>query len=458
MKALHLILTASAVVAAAWFARPALDAAPSSAGGGTGAASGPLQPLAALPPPADTASGRARKAAQEKVQSTPGNHSLWTALGDAIAREFRDTADESLYAHAENIYLRALGLNPSDIQALCGMAWVTGGRHEFPQSIEWAQRALTMDAQCADALGILGDAQLALGDMDQAAETYQRMMDSRPDLSSWSRGAHLLWMTGDKAKALWLMEKSIRAGGPYAENTDWCRAQLATMLFHDGALVPALQTLEPALAAGSRNRQVLLAAARILAAQGKHDQAKQHLTRLLESGPQHDALVLLGDLHAVTGNSPEAERCYAEVEKLLEKHRSTHANGGSHGHLAMAKFYADHDRNLPEAMRLAEPSMETRNPAEADIVAWVCHKNGRQKEAIALMKRALKHGTPDPSIRYHAGMIAAAAGDKSAAQRRLQEALSMNPQFDLIQAPLAKEALESTGAVTATAQPGEDAH
>ena len=82
-----------------------------------------------------------------------------------------------------------------------GMAWVAGGRHVFDQSIEWANRALKIDPGNAPARGIIGDAALELGDYDRAFDEYQKMMDLRPDLSSWSRGAWLLWLTGNPSKA-----------------------------------------------------------------------------------------------------------------------------------------------------------------------------------------------------------------------------------------------------------------
>ena len=66
--------------------------------------------------------------------------------------------------------------------------------------------------------------------------SYQQMLDIRPDISSYSRGAHLLWLTGDKRKATWLMYKAILTGAPYAENTAWCQTQLALILFNSGAI------------------------------------------------------------------------------------------------------------------------------------------------------------------------------------------------------------------------------
>jgi Tfp pilus assembly protein PilF len=98
----------------------------------------------------------------------------------------------------------------------------------------------------------------------------------------------------------------------------------------------------------------------------------------------------------------------------------------------MAKFYADHDRNLVEALRLAEQRKLTRNVLEADILAWVYFKSGDLPGARDAIKRALSHDTPDAEMHYHAGMIAAASDDRGAAQKELGKALSLNPKFSLL--------------------------
>ena len=382
-----------------------------------------------------------------EARKTPGNAVAWVNLGDILAQGQRDSADLQYYDFAEMAYLRALELTPQNAAAMTGMAWVTGGRHTFDQSIWWAEQAIATDAGNASAVGILGDAEVELGDYDKAFEHYQKMMDLRPDLSSWSRGAHLLWLTGNKSKAMWLMERAIKAGAPFAENTAWCRAKLAMMLFHDGALVAAGQVLEPALAASTRNTPVLIAAGRIAAARQDFDAARKHYLTILEASPNHEALTALGDLCAQNGEPEAAEKYYAQVEAL-------HATNATHDHMQMAKFYADHDRKLVEALRLAEQHKLTRNVLEADTLAWVYFKNGDQPRAIEAIKRALSRGTPDAEMHFHAGMIAAAAGDRVSAQQHMQQALNYNPQFSVLLAPVATKTLDQLGsaksAVTAT--------
>ena len=61
------------------------------------------------------------------------------------------------------------------------------------------------------------------------------------------------------------------------------------------------------------------------------------------------------------------------------------------------------------------------------------------------MEQALKLGTRDAPLYYHAGMIYKASGDYARAQTMLSEALAINPHFDLVQAQIARLTLANIG-------------
>jgi tetratricopeptide (TPR) repeat protein len=384
-----------------------------------------------------SASGMSVHKALERTSAELLKPESWTNLGDALRQRLRDSGDQCYYDRAELAYREALRLKPASPDAMNGMAWLTGGRHHFDVSIAWANKALAIAPDSADAFGILGDAELELGNYDAASVHYQKMMDLRPDLSSWSRGAWLLWITGEKTRGIELMEKAIRSGGPFAENTAWCRAKLATMCLHDGNHSAAAEAIAPSLRERSRNPHILLAAARTATAAGDHDIARQYYEKLLEQGPNHDALVGLGDLCALRGDMKQAENHYLKVEALHAAHQAE----GFHSHLEMARFLADHDRDPVAALRLAEQHKLTRNVQEADIIAWVYLKNGYVERAREMIAVALSRSTPDAAIHYHAGLIAAAAGDRNSARQHLTKALEMNPRFHPLHAPAAERML-----------------
>jgi tetratricopeptide (TPR) repeat protein len=377
-----------------------------------------------------------------KLKANPTDVAAWNGLGDALMQKARETGDAAYYGRAEQAYRKALGLNPKSGDALTGMAWVTGCRHEFEQSIDWANKTLELDPRSTSAYGLLGDAAVEMGDYDTAFEQYQKMLDIHPDISSYSRGAHLLALTGDMRKGSWLMGKAILAGAPHAENTAWCRAQLALILFNEGAYVPAEQVLTTALKSTPHNYWVLYALGRVKAARRDYPAAIDYYKRAIAVVPQHDAVVALGDLYRLTGKTKEAEEAYKMVETI---HQLAKANG-VRGDMQIAQFDADHDRDLTRALREAETEYRTRkNVYEADTLAWCYYKNGRYAEAERAINRALSRKTPEARFLYHAGMIAAKCGHASAAKIDLYQALSLNPEFNPIDAVVARNTLHDLG-------------
>ena len=143
------------------------------------------QTLAQFPAPSgSSATGRALGEVLAKVREKSSDSARWVNLGDTLAQMLRDTANEKYYDHAEAAYRYALRLQPQSVDAMTGMAWVTGGRHQFDQSREWANRALALDADNAAACGILGDADVELGEYDAAYAHYQKMMGTSSALAS----------------------------------------------------------------------------------------------------------------------------------------------------------------------------------------------------------------------------------------------------------------------------------
>ena len=378
-----------------------------------------------------------------KTRQERQDRAAWTALGDAFMQKARETADASYYGRAEQAFERALELDTADGAALVGLAWVQSARHEFEKSTESARKALAVDATNAAAYGLLGDAALELGDYDLAAEHYQKMLDLRPDISAYSRSAHFLFVVGDVRRATWLMDRAIKAGAPYAENTAWCRAQLALMHLATGNLVAAEQIVDQAIARMPSNYHVLFAQGRIRAARSDYAGAIESYRRASAIAPQHDVVVALGQLYTAADDRKSAQQQWALVETI---DRLNKANGVT-GDIQLARFLADQERRLPEAVAIAEREFKLRpNVFAADTLAWAYYKNGRYADARRIAAKSLAHRTPDASFLFHAGMIHAKLGDRATAQRQLAQALSLNPAFDPIDAPIAAATLAELGA------------
>lgn len=376
------------------------------------------------------------------VSAKPDSAEAWARYGDALMQKGRETGDAAYANRAESAYKKTLILSPKRLDALVGMAWVTGVRHEFELSIEWAQKALAVDERSTAPYGLIGDAAVEMGDYDRAYVQYQKMLDLRPDLSSYGRSAHLLHLTGDSRKASFLMYKAIQAGSPYAENTAWCKAQLALMMFSEGAYVPAEKMLEEGLQKAPNDYRLLAAMGKVAAAKKDYRRAIDYYKKALEITPQQETVAALGDLYALTDRPGEAQKQYAMVETIAQLNR---ANGVT-GDMTTARFYADHDRKLAEALKMAEEEYRTRkNVYAADTLAWCLFKNGKIAEAKRYIDIALSQKTPEAVFHFHKGMIYAAAGDRGTAQRELYTAMSISPNFDPLLAPVAMKKTEELG-------------
>ena len=377
-----------------------------------------------------------------RTATQPAHAAAWTSLGDAFVQKARESADPSYYRRAEAAYQRTLELAPRHVAALVGMGLVQGALHEFEQSVTWAKSALAIDPDHAAAHGLLGDAALEMGEHDAAFEHYQRMLDLRPDLASYSRAAHLLWITGNPRKAIRMMGRAADAGAPYAENVAWARVQLALMHLSQGALLPAEQILAGALAAAPQSHHALAATARVKAARKDYAEAVRYYKRAIAVVPHVETLAALGDLHALLGEKEEADKQYTLVEAIHRLHRAT----GVRPDAQMAKFAADHHRDVGRAIADAEALAATRRSVYAfDALAWCYYRSGRYEEARRAIGKALAMRTPDAEILFHAGMIHARLGDRVAAQKLLYEALSVNPYFHPIHAGTAAATLAELG-------------
>jgi tetratricopeptide (TPR) repeat protein len=98
----------------------------------------------------------------------------------------------------------------------------------------------------------------------------------------------------------------------------------------------------------------------------------------------------------------------------------------------LAYFYADHGMKLQQGLELAQRELNYRRDIYAyDVLAWNLYKNGKFEEAREAVSQALKLGTQDAKLHYHAGMIYHRLGEKEKAREHLRQALSINPHFHI---------------------------
>jgi tetratricopeptide (TPR) repeat protein len=176
----------------------------------------------------------------------------------------------------------------------------------------------------------------------------------------------------------------------------------------------------------------------VAAAQGDLTGAVDDYTSAIEVVPLPEYVIALGDVYAAAGDSRNADAQYALVGAIEQ----LYAANGVNLDLQIGMFNADHDRDVVMTVARAKAAYaEQPSIQAADVLAWVQYKAGETDDAKLAIEQALRTGTRDPLVLFHAGMIYRRAGNAAKAKSYLVAVEGQNPQFSILQAPVAREAL-----------------
>jgi len=285
----------------------------------------------------------------------------------------------------------------------------------------------------------MGDACVELGEYEKAIKAFQKMVDLRPQLSSYSRVSYMRELHGDVEGAIEAMKLAVSSGGPNRESTAWCQVQLGNLYFNRGDLRTAERQYQSALRNLPQYVHAKAGMAKVRAAQGKLDEALGLYEQVVSAMPMPEYVIALGDLYEAKGNHEAAKHQYDLVRAMQELYRAN----GVDVEMEMALFEADHDINIGGALEQARRQiLKQPNIKASDVLAWTLYKAGRYDQAESAIEQALRLGTRDPLLFFHAGMIYYKTGHKDEARDYLGRALKLNPQFSLRHAAEAKRTLD----------------
>ena len=409
----------------------------------------PLPAARSLPSDADVVAQTTRFL-EDRVKRDPEDFIAHNKLASQYLQRVRETGDVSYLSLAAKAAHASLATLPPEQNTggLNALAQVEYASHDFVAAHDHALQLTKLEPGKSYSYQILGDALLELGEYDKAVVAFQQMeqlggLQGLTRVAIEQRLARLAILRGDGNRAQRHFSNALTMAlalpAPPRETVAWCRWQLGETAFGSGDYAEAKRHYRDALTTFPDYFRAFASLGRVRAAQrdlvGAIEQY-EHAVRII---PDPSFVAALGDLYKLAGREKDAAAQYLLVEKIG---RLNELNGALYNR-QLALFYADHDLKPEEAFGNASREYAIRRDIYgADALAWIALKAGKIAEAQIAIKEALRLGTKDARIFYHAGMIARAAGDMKYARNYLQRALTLSPQFDPLQASIARKALE----------------
>jgi tetratricopeptide (TPR) repeat protein len=368
---------------------------------------------------------------ETSLKDTPNDATVQAGLASAFIQKMRETTDFAYLNRAAAIVDKMLSTDPASYDGIRLSAEIETHRHNFPRSAELASKLLERNPSDAGALGMLGDSLMELGQYYDAGQAYEQMLVLAPNLASYNRVAYHRFVTGDAKQALNWMAMAVASGSPTPENLAWCLVEFGDMLSKTGRAEDARAAYAQALQALPGYHRAHAALGRVLAAEGKFEEASANFQKAQAVIPLPEYAEALEAIYNKLGKTAEA----AQQRGLIDVIDKLGRVNGEKGNRALALVYADQNRNLDRALELIRGELETRKDVYTyDALSWVLFRSGRQKDAEEASRKALAQHTPEPMFLYHAGMIAIAGGNAEAGKALLEQALDLNPAFAYPQA------------------------
>lgn len=269
--------------------------------------------------------------------------------------------------------------------------------HRFKDAEVVARKLLVLRQTELD-YALLGDSLMEQGRLEEAVGVYQKMIDTKPCMQTYTRVAYMRWLKGDLKNAREVMADAAQAGSfRETEPMAWSYSRLAMLDLQLGDAALGLQEINTALRLIPHYALALLVRGKILLFQGNRAEAIKSLRLAANANPLPEYQWALADALRADGDIVAAQ---AEETKIVQ-------NGAVNDPRTFSLYLATREKGNKQALKLAEDELENRRDIFTyDALAWAQCSNGNYVEAQANMDHALSEGTQDARLFYHAGVIA----------------------------------------------------
>ena len=357
------------------------------------------------------------------IRHDPGDAEPRVRLAQVLLQLARQTGQEGRYVPEAKASLdAALDIDPDHYYGLTIQASLLNTLHQFEAARDLSKRLLARYPQHAYTHGTLIDALVELGEYDEATRVSDRMQALRPGLPAYSRASYLRELHGDAPGAIAAMRMAADAEPSGRVGRAWALYNLGNLYLGTARPDTAAYIYRGILQERPDFSPAMRGLGHVALSRGDVAEAVRRLEEARTMSPTEATDELLVEAYALAGDERRAAEAAERVLAGLYAARDM----GEVVDMEEADFLADHDRELARALKLAEGQVR-RRPGHLhanETYAWALFKNGRVREAIPYVERAMRLGTGDAMVHYRAGRIYQAAGDDARAAQNYRAAIA----------------------------------
>ena len=368
----------------------------------------------------------------DKLRRKPDDKEAKLQLAMGYIQEGRVTGDHAYYDEAAlKLVNQLLDVDPRNFDAVCVKATIQLSQHHFADGLKTAQTAWAIDSNRAFVYGILTDANVELGNYNEAIKMVDKMNAIRPDARAYSRVAYLREIKGDYPGAKQAMDMAAKAGAIGLEQTEWARTQLGHLYEITGDTASAHNQYSLSLSARPDYPYALAGLGRLAKLGGRYPEAIAYLEKANKSIQDFSLSDELTDLYALNGEKDKSTQSAKEVVEKLKIHANTDEAPTDKGHYADKELAYAYLKTGDLAKALDHAQREwNRRPDNIDVneaLAWVYYKNNNFPEAYKYIQKALSTGSKNPVLLNRAGQILVKNNMMDQGNALLAESSKINP-------------------------------
>ncbi len=362
---------------------------------------------------------------KQNIAKNPGDVKPRLQIATIYMAEARITGEHPYYYPAVlKILDGVLSMDPRNFEATTFKASVKMSQHQFKEARELAEKARQINPNNAYVYGVLVDANVELGNYEEAVAVSDKMQALKPSLESYSRASYLREIYGNYPSSIEAMKLAVQAGLPGSEPYCWSKNTLAHLYVVTGQLEKAETEYAQILAIRPSYAFAMGGQARVQTLRKEYDKALATLNKASAILPEFSFYEQMAEIYALQGNKEKENEMYAEVVKMLDED----AQSGHAVDLELCKLYI-RSGQLDSAAFYGQKEFAKR-PKNIDVnhaLATLAFQKNDLKKAQEHIQTAMRTGIKDPELLQQASQIALALGNVDESKKLITEAKKVNP-------------------------------